>query len=280
MNTWSLRQTIGLPLALLIMLLFFTACEPSTDQDRQRQATIEALQERAQARPAAAETNFGYIHHLQEPLAHTPGMPLALDLDGPQVEIQDMVLVISAMELHRCSVTNTLSRTLFDWLIPSADAHVPSSATRFGTPWVEDLLATPGAARMIGGIAPPLGTYCELHVILAPADDDVINITAVDPEEIENHTFLIRGRWRPDTSSPWRAFQWSDQRRQPVALPLINPHTGDSPVELQDPQVRLLFLLDKTLSPDLLHQVTLEDSGPSFTAFFDGLIETFSIYQY
>ena len=279
MNLCSSPRSI-FSLLVLAALVLFGACEPGDDSQRQRQSTIEALQERAQLRPRSPETNFGYIHHLREPLDHRPGSPLSLQIDGAEVEIDDMALVISAIELHRCSVTNTLSRSVLELLIPSAHAHVPSSATRFGTPWVEDLLATPGSARMIGGIAPPPGTYCELHVILAPADDDVINITPVDPEDIEDHTFLARGRWRPNPNSPWNTFTWSDQRRQPVALPMIDPRSGASPVELHDPEAQVLFLLDKTLSEDLLQQVRIEDSGPSFTAFLDGLIETFSIYQY
>lgn len=259
--------------------LILASCHRDNDTYTER-GVIADLQERGRLRPPTAEINFGYIHHF-DGLDVDPVPPLEITTDqGDLITIEHIALVVSALELHRCAPTNIHS-TLHDRLIPSAHAHVPSSATRFGTPWVEDLLATPGNARMVGGVAPPPGTYCELHIILAPADDDVINITALSPDEIDGHTLLIRGTFqRGSRTSPVEPFEWTSSYRGVVSLPLTDPQTGESPLRLDSPDRQLLFLLDKRISPRTLQPPPLSDPGPDFQPFFATLLRSFSIYQY
>lgn len=277
------------PLAFFLVLLITSAsvllagCAQEGDDGKsvRDQETITALQDRARMRPPAAEANFGYIHHLQD-LEISPNQPLVVTTeDGSVLSLSHVALVISAIELHRCAPTNNARGSLLELLLPTAHAHVPSSATRFGTPWVEELIATAGQARMIGGIAPPFGTYCELHVILAPADDDVVNITAIEPEDLDGHSLIIRGSFRRADEEDFHSFEWTSNRSGVAVLPMIDPHTGLSPVELLRPEQQLLLLLDKTLSHEQFQSVEIRsDSTPDFSAFFDALIESFSIYQY
>ncbi len=225
-----------------------------------------------------AEVNVGYLHHTHADLLHSPGEPLTISVDDGELIIERLLFVISALELHRCAPTNELAPRPLDLLIPSAHAHVPSSATRFGTPWVEDLLGPPGSARMAGGIAPPPGDYCELHIVLVPADDDAINLTTTPPDEIEDHTVLISGQWR-DQDQPFQPFLWTSDLRRVIPISLPDPHTGEHPLHLRDSQ-QILLLIDKLLHPGLFTAVTLEHTGPDFTPFVDALIDELSLYHY
>ncbi len=264
---------------LLLLILLIPACEESGEPDP-HQATIDEMQQRAASQAPRAEVNFGYIHHFDDTLDHRPSEPLVIAIDDARLELHHIALVTSALELHRCSVSNELTRRVGAWLIPTAHAHVPSSATRLGTPYVEDLLGTPESARIAGGIAPPFGTYCELHIILAPADDDVINLTAISHSEIENHTVLIRGRWRADENQPWSDFEWTEDRRQAVAVKLIDPQTGQSPLSLENAGDQTMVLVDKTLTRPASPAIQITDDGPQFKDFIDQLIETLTVYRY
>ena len=68
---------------------------------------------------------------------------------------------------------------------------MPSSAIRLGTLYVEDLLGKPGSANILGEVAPPPMRYCELYTVIAPADDDVINLTDVATEELEGKSAML-----------------------------------------------------------------------------------------
>lgn len=225
-----------------------------------------------------AEVSFGYIHHTQG-LDHQPLDPLVVELPEGTLRLERFLFVVSGVELHLCSPTNQLARTLLDLLVPPAHAHVPSSATRFGSPWVEDLLDRPGSARMAGGIAPPPGEYCEMHLILVPADDDAINLTATPPDEIDGHTALLSGHWRTPDSPEWIPFEWTTDLRTTRAIPLIDPRSGDRPLILRE-DTRVLLLLDKLLDPTLFTALDWTEEGPSFEPFIQELSERISIYRF
>jgi hypothetical protein len=110
-------------------------------------------------------------------------------LQAEGITWDSIIVVISDVELHACEQAASPWR-----LISEAHAHVPGSPTRLGTPMALELLATPGRAKIIGEAAPPLVELCALTVVLAPADDDVINATDLDEEALVGKTLLARGR--------------------------------------------------------------------------------------
>lgn len=259
--------------ALLLSCSFIlTSCEA----ERHRAADPDGAPQQP-----PTEVSFGYIHHLRPP-AEVEEPPRELTLaEGAQIRLDDLVLVTSAVELHLCAPTNELTRSTQSLFLPRAHAHVPSSATRHGTPYVEDLLSPAGAARMVGGIAPPAGDYCELHVILTPADDDAINLTDISPEEIEDHTAMVRGTWRARPDEPWQDFQWSSELRRVAILPLFHPQSGQAPLQLARRGSDVLLLLDKELPQDFSDLIQVDaKKGPDFEPLFDDIINSLSIYRY
>lgn len=208
----------------LLACLSGLACEPSAPPYEAR---------------ASARVTLGYIHHHKEPLAAT-GEWTARAPDGSEAILDVFALVISDIELHACAPHSAQSSFLLDALIPPAFAHVPNSATRLGTPFVEDLLAQPGKARITGEIAPPPGTYCALWAIIAPADEDVMNMTALETQELEGKSALIRGRWRAHPQAPWESFEHAFTTRRAIRVPL-------SALSLKDGSTAFL-LLDKSVA--------------------------------
>lgn len=207
--------------------------------------------------------SFGYIHTLED---IEPDCPVAVrGAGGIDIEIHGAFLVVSAIEVHLCESAR-LNRPgdsinqahnpgarfgwLYDWLIPQAQAHVPSSATRLGTPFVEDLLAQ-GRARIIDEIAPPLATYCAFFAVIAPADDDVINLSGLQRADIVGKSMILRGRWRPDASADWQPFESASTRRDVIRLDAMDPKTGGTPLTLGAEDPERMVLLDKRISPDL-----------------------------
>lgn len=267
--------------SLLTLSGLATGCRTETTS-----ATASGTSRSLASEQAPTEVSFGYIHHFgpgaDEPGADNQAAPREVEFaEGAQLRLDDLVLVTSAVELHRCAPTNELSHLLQKLLLPLAHAHVPSSATRQGTPYVEDLLRPAGAARMVGGIAPPPGDYCELHVLLTPADDDAINLSSVAPEEIEHHTAMARGHWRPGPDQPWQQFSWTSDLRRVAVLPLYHPQSGDSPLRLLATDSDVLLLLDKEFPLSISELVSLDqEKGPDFGPFFNALIDSFSIYRY
>lgn len=111
------------------------------------------------------------------------------ELDASAVRWLNVALVVSDVELHACEQ----ARWAPDWLVPAAYAHVPGSAMRLGTPMAVELTGEPGRAKIIGEAAPPMASICALGVVLAPADDDIINTTELEAGQLEGRTFVARG---------------------------------------------------------------------------------------
>lgn len=245
-----------------------------------------------QAQPEArGSLSFGYIHELED---IPEGGPVKLRTeDGAEIEITAAYLVISGIEVHLCEPGSEESKPsdergslwplkpAIDLLIPQAFAHVPSSATRLGTPFVEDLLE-PGRARVIDEIAPPLASYCAFFAIIAPADDDVVNLSGLERAEIEGKSLLIQGRWRPDEGAEWAEFRSTSAARDLVELAAEDPQTGAAPLKLSADDNSRMVLLDKLVSPELfagLAPDTLE--GPAAAELvLDALKTRLKIYRF
>lgn len=257
-------------------LLSSTGCDgaPSTGADE----TIRELEARARQRAPQVEVSMGYLHH------HGDDWPQGdVRIEGPEGQeatLTRLLVVTSAVELHLCAPTNTLGAALYDFLLPTAHAHVPSSATRQGTPYVEDLLGPARATRMVGGIAPPPGDYCEMHVLLTPADDDIINLTGVPTSELEGYTALVDGRWRPSEDAPWQDFRWTHRDVHLARTPLLNPKDGSAPLALNAPDATALLLLDKSLSLADLQHTRWSADGPDFTPVLRNLPDRIELYRF
>jgi hypothetical protein len=255
-------------LLILLLATIATACEPA-DQDA---ALKRQLEEQASQRAPRASMSFGYIHELD---GVDEGGPVTVAGDtGTEIEIQEAHLVISAVEAHLCEpkVAATGAKEgrwqpIESIFIGRAHAHVPSSATRLGTPFVEDLFAA-GRARIVGEISPPLGEYCRLYAIVSPADDDVLNLGDLAVDDILGRSLLLRGRWRESADAEWQPFSSASEARNVVELDAIDPNTGESPLRLDDPSESRMLLVDKTISPALFEGITpeqLQDSAAANT---------------
>lgn len=292
------------------LLLFACEQNPTNSELSADEALIERLEAAASKRAKRAAMSFGFIHELED---IPEGGPVSLELeDGAQLEVQQAYLVISAIEAHLCEpdgpretpTQNAPSDTdlgdvrpgktglpevvglLSDWLIPPAFAHVPSSATRLGTPFVEDLLA-PGQARVIDEIAPPMASYCSLYAIVSPADDDIVNLTDLNTAEMVGKTMLLRGRYRSGgggdaQEADWQDFESVSKARDIIQVDAIDPQSGTSPLKLDSANASRMLLLDKRISPDLFDDLTLEDfNGPTAAnRVLERLEKRFKIYQF
>lgn len=284
---WGASARRGMLAALLgAVCLFLSACEQGaqTGESSADQALKASLEAAASKREQRATMSFGFIHELD---GIPEGGPVSLDLaDGTRVEVQQAYLVVSAIEAHLCEPAASgesghngilpaktahprVFTLLGDWLLPPAYAHVPSSATRLGTPFVEDLLA-PGQARVIDEIAPPMASYCSLFAVVSPADDDIVNLTELGTDEIVGKTMLLRGRYRAGDGSAktaqdsaWQDFESASQARDIIQIDAIDPQTGRAPLSLDTANASRMMLLDKRISPDLFNGLAREDfTGP------------------
>jgi hypothetical protein len=105
-------------------------------------------------------------------------------------------------------------------------------------PAAANLLDGREAAQVVGELAVPLERFCKAWVVLAPADDDVLNLTSVDDELLVGHSLVAR-----DSDSD-QIFSTSKTR-------LVE-------VELSDPNAAGPLQLDKAGSgPMLLFDVSL-----------------------
>lgn len=139
--------------------------------------------------------------------------PLSFEVQDTEYTLDAAVLSVAAVELHLCAN----ARDTFKW-INEAHAHVPSSATRLGTPAVDDVFTPSAGARIFGEISPPVGRYCEAHVVLAPADDDVMNLTAISTEVLDGYTAVVAGQRSVDGES--EEALWTTDAQRVVMVPL------------------------------------------------------------
>jgi len=222
--------------------------------------------------PLSAEITLGYTHRGDEEVGED-GWWEAEHPEG-ELELDRWLLVISDVEVHACVPERTGWFNGFT-LVPNAWAHVPSSATRLGTPFVEDLLAEDGRARILDEIAPPLMGYCALWVIVAPADDDVVNLTETTTEEVQGSTVVMSGRWRASSEEPWRTFAWSAIAR--------GAYRVDAPIEVTASKASAFVLLDIERAATTFARIPLEEleRGGDAVAqrIVDAMAEGFSLYD-
>ena len=207
-----------------------------------------ALEERAQGR-----VTLGVIHHAADRSADRNTPIGSIERADGLLRLGVLAIVIAEIELHTCAFAPPAEAGL--WFVPEARAHVPSSATRLGAPFVEDLLGRPDRAQIFGEIAPPVPhDYCHLWAIVAPADEDVVNTTQdVDTQTIVGHSAIVEGAWRATREAPWQPFSYTlDMRaRYPVTL----SKGGQKKAALTEREQSAFWLIDKTIDARLLEQL-------------------------
>ncbi len=147
--------------------------------------------------------------------------PLTFKTDHLEYQIDEVFLVVSAVELHLC-----IEPQVSFSIISSAYAHVSGSTTRLGTPVVLPLHTQKSSPTIIGEISPPIGKYCHGYIIVAPADDDVMNLTDLSTDNIVGKSLFIRGRFRDPMAIEWADFEQAVDIRRPVAFKITDPKTG------------------------------------------------------
>lgn len=268
----------------LTLVAGLAGCRGDADSSTDESSLEEKLERRAAARPPKASLRLGVIHHLEDVSA---GGPAEVTRDDGTLEIQEAYLVLSAIEAHACVPgvddydapdAPTMLNDLSDLVVSPARAHVPSSATRLGTPFVEDLLAEGGRAQIIGAIAPPPAAYCRLHAIVAPADRDVANPTSVATETIRGESLLIRGRWRPSDGDEWQTFEMTTDATRAIELRAVDPRTGEHPLVLEKPGASAMILIDKRIDPSVF-DVSVRDADAADTI-LERLASRFQIHTF
>lgn len=222
------RGVKQLACAIVICGAFLSSCAPTREPS--------SVYERG-------KVTLGTIKHGASPEAH------ALEFDDTEIVVDSVLVVVSDVELHSCK-SKERERARFS-LISEAHAHVPDSATRLGTPFVEDLLGAIGRASIVSEIAPPLGDYCSLWVIIAPADDDILNPTSVSARDLVGQSVIISGRQRTQGDDVWQKFTRTSSLKRAFEVPI-------APIKLSREKDSAFVLIDKTLD-----QQWWEDLDPS-----------------
>ena len=233
----------------------------------------------------SARVTLGNIHHIEargsegDDRQHEGGSITWTFESGEQLELTTFLIVVSDIELHACADAGTKGQgALLDLLIPSAHAHVPSSATRLGTPFIADLLSKPGRANILGEVAPPPMRYCDMYMVVAPADDDVINLTEVATEELEGKSAMLSGAWRPSAESEWERFDHTFSFKRLDKIELIDPKSGSKPLVLEDKGSAFL-LLDAKLARALVKEPSALKEKASALALVEHVLSQTTIYR-
>ena len=172
--------------------------------------------------------------------------------DGQHMRIDQMIWTVADVEVHACLPPAPQASSWFS--VSQAWAHVPESATRLGTPVFEDLLGPPGKANIIGEVAPPYGAYCDVWMIVAPADDDTFNNTDLEADELLGVSFLVKGASRPDPEAPWKPF-----KLRGTSSYAFKVQAGPSAKRFNvAPDESGFLLIDKARTPSLFEGVDLD----------------------
>ena len=104
----------------------------------------------------------------------TPGKQFVND-NNVTIELTSAYLTLSEMDIRtNCSppAFTRLLDTMYDLLIPTAQAHTESTPTKLGEPLVVNVLNPDTEELEFGHFSPPPASYCGLTVHMHPADVD------------------------------------------------------------------------------------------------------------
>lgn len=129
------------------------------------------------------------VHHSAQNAGNDVARTFANDL-GQQIVLTRGYVVVSRVELLPCTST---ARRLWELLSPvgTAWAHGESGPTILAEGVVLNLLRADGAAKTLGTIEPPVGSYCSARVTFAPADAHARDLPT--DVALTNQTFWLEG---------------------------------------------------------------------------------------
>lgn len=176
-------------------------------------------------------------------VAYAPGTDL-----GYVVRIDRAAITVGAIEIVPCEGATASFTSAARWLddarswslVRTAHAHTESSAVRIGTPHVLDLTAPSGALRL-GTLEPPLGSYCGLNVVLAPADADAEGLPA--ETDMVGWTLAVEGSIE-EPGGAVIALAARDAGARPISLSF-------EPAMAVDADARLTILLEVQVAASL-----------------------------
>lgn len=243
--------------------------------------------------PPEGSLRLGAIHSL-DGFDRTDSGELRLTDNDTTVVIDQLVVILSAVELHACRPgehpdaqadppAERINFRLFDLIGSTAHAHTLGSSTRLGTPIARNLATEGGRARIVGETAPPLGVYCTIVPVFAPADDDLVNPTTLSVEQLRGHTLLANGKWRADPEDDWQSFELTSDATHVVPLEAINPDTGEPPIRFDSRSDVTLALIEPTLHPRLFAELPRALPNPPADTgdqLLDQLISSLRIHQF
>ena len=107
------------------------------------------------------------------------------------VRIEELRWTSSEIELLTCSSADARTAAAFmraagRWLLPTAEAHGPSSPTLRAVPTIVDAFASGG----VGDLTPPAGQYCGVRYRIAPADADAVGLSGAP--DMLGASFMLR----------------------------------------------------------------------------------------
>ena len=98
---------------------------------------------------------------------------------GVTIELNSAYLVLSEMDLRTDCAASPFARlidTLYELVIPVANAHTESTPTKLGTPLVVNVINPDSEELEFGHFSPAAGSYCGITVHMHPADADARNL--------------------------------------------------------------------------------------------------------
>jgi len=124
---------------------------------------------------------------------------------GVTIELTAANLTISEMDLRTDCAANPFARLLdsiYELVIPTANAHTESTPTKVGTPLVVNVLNPDLEQLEFGHFSPPPASYCGITVHMHPADADARDL----PTAFSMIGLVLRLEGNYDTGSGPTAF--------------------------------------------------------------------------
>ena len=133
-------------------------------------------------------------------LGQTSSVPTGIktfpNSEGTLISLTKAYLTLWSVQLEsNCNLPDFAQwrRSLFNWLIPTANAHAPAAPTRLATPNVISLLDADLTSMTLGIIQPPPNSYCGMMVEMLKADEDTQHLPT--DFEMVNRTLYLEGNY-------------------------------------------------------------------------------------
>jgi hypothetical protein len=171
---------------LLIISALLTACNSGGgDSDVEEGITVTITATHQQSADALGQT----------PLVPA-GIKTFSNSEGTLISLTKAYLTLWSTELESdCNLPDFVQwqRSLFNWLIPTVNAHAPAAPTRLAIPNVINLLDADLKLMTLGVIQPPPNSYCGMRVEMLKADEDTQHLPT--DFDMVNRTLYLEGSY-------------------------------------------------------------------------------------